>query len=152
MRYVAVFFCGALFAIGLGVSGMTSPAKVIGFLDIFGQWDPSLLFVMGGAVGVNLVFYRLTIKRDRPIFETSFVIPSTEDIDKRLICGAALFGVGWGLSGYCPGPALVSTMAGWTSTLVFVAAMLAGMAFYRWTDNSSSEKPAQSQATDSACG
>ncbi len=131
MRYVTLFLCGLLFALGLGVSGMTNPEKIIAFLDVTGDWDPSLLFVMGGAVGVNMLFYRLTLKRPRPALETSFVIPSLRKINTRLISGAALFGVGWGLTGYCPGPVVVSSVTGWPSVLAFIAAMLAGMLLFQ---------------------
>jgi uncharacterized membrane protein YedE/YeeE len=115
---------GLLFAIGLGISGMTQPAKVSGFLDFFGHWDPSLAFVMGGAVGVYFVAYRLVRRLRGPGFAA---LPSMP-IDARLVGGAALFGVGWGLSGFCPGPALASVGAGAHAALWFVPAMLAGMA------------------------
>ncbi len=131
MRLLAVYLCGVLFALGLGVAGMTQPTKVIAFLDIFGNWDPSLAFVMGGAVGVNLLLYRLTLRRRRPLLEEAFVIPSRRAINARLLGGAALFGVGWGLSGYCPGPALVASVSGTTPVLAFVAAMVAGMLVFQ---------------------
>lgn len=131
-RLLAVYGCGVLFALGLGISGMTQPTKVIGFLDILGDWDPSLIFVMGGAVGVNLLLYRLTMKRrPRPLLEEAFVIPSRRHINAHLVGGAALFGIGWGLSGYCPGPALVASVSGWTSVLAFLGAMLAGMFLFQ---------------------
>ena len=130
-RLLAVYGCGVLFAVGLGVSGMTQPSKVIGFLDIFGDWDPSLIFVMGGAVGVNLLLYRLTMKRRHPLLEAAFVIPSRRHINARLVGGAAMFGVGWGLSGYCPGPALVASVSGAAPVLAFVAAMLTGMFLFQ---------------------
>ena len=131
MRLLSVYLCGLLFALGLGISGMTNPTKVIGFLDIAGDWDPSLIFVMGGAVGINLILYRLTLRRNRPLLEEAFVIPSHRRINARLVGGAALFGAGWGLSGYCPGPALVAAVTGWPSVLAFVAAMLAGMLLFQ---------------------
>ncbi len=154
-RLLAVYGCGVLFALGLGISGMTQPTKVIGFLDILGDWDPSLIFVMGGAVGINLVLYRLTMKRPEPLLEDAFVIPSRRHINARLVGGAALFGIGWGLSGYCPGPALVASVSGWPSVLSFLGAMLAGMfLFQRFQgeeprpDTDSSAKP----AAEESCG
>ncbi len=130
-RLLAAYGCGVLFALGLGISGMTQPTKVIGFLDVLGDWDPSLIFVMGGAVSINLLLYRLTMKRARPLLEDAFVIPSRRHINARLVCGAALFGIGWGLSGYCPGPALVASVSGMTSVLAFLGAMLIGMFLFQ---------------------
>lgn len=131
MRLLTVFLCGVVFSLGLGISGMTQPTKVIGFLDIFGAWDPSLMCVMAGAVAINLVLYRLSIKRLRPLLAPTFTIPSKRPINGPLIGGSILFGVGWGLSGYCPGPALVSAVTGWGSVLVFVGAMLVGMILFQ---------------------
>lgn len=131
MRLVTVFLSGVLFALGLGISGMTQPTKVIGFLDVFGDWDPSLICVMAGAVGINLVLYRLALKRGRPLFAPAFTVPSKRPINAPLVAGSMLFGAGWGLSGYCPGPALVSTVAGGGSVLAFVAAMLSGMILFQ---------------------
>lgn len=131
MNLLTVFISGVLFSAGLGISGMTQPTKVIGFLDIFGRWDPSLICVMAGAVAVNVIFYRLTLKRLHPRFAAQFTVPSKRPINLPLFTGAALFGVGWGLSGYCPGPAIVSAVSGWASTLTFVASMLAGMYLFQ---------------------
>ena len=128
---LATVGAGFLFAIGLALSGMTQPSKVIGFLDVTGAWDPSLIFVMGGAVGLNLITFRLILKRPKPLLEERFDLPWRKKIDVPLVLGAALFGAGWGLSGYCPGPALVSLSASLGSSirpLVFVAAMMAGFA------------------------
>ena len=124
---------GLLFALGLGVSGMTQPAKVVGFLDFFGAWDPSLAFVMLGAVAVYFATHRaLVLKLKKPLGAARFAIPTQSRIDARLLGGSALFGVGWGLSGFCPGPALVSFGAGVRSALWFVPAALLGMVlFYR---------------------
>lgn len=124
---VAAFSSGALFAVGLTVSGMVKPSKVIGFLDVAGAWDPSLAFVMVGAIAVHFVAHRWIRRRASPIFDTKFHLPTRKDIDGRLLVGAALFGVGWGLGGFCPGPALVTAAGGTVSALVFVAAMTAGM-------------------------
>jgi uncharacterized membrane protein YedE/YeeE len=128
------FGSGLLFSLGLGVGGMTQPAKVVGFLDFFGEWDPSLIFVMGGAVAVYFVAFRLITKRDVPLFSPSFGIPRRRDIDLPLIGGAAMFGAGWGLAGYCPGPGIASLGSGSVSPIVFVAAMLFGMMLFRARD------------------
>ncbi len=119
---------GLLFAAGLALSGMTQPAKVSGFLDVAGAWDPSLAFVMLGAVGVYLAAHRLSRRLRRPILGERFPAPPGARVDGRLLAGAALFGVGWGLSGFCPGPALVSVGAGVAPALWFVPAMVAGAA------------------------
>jgi uncharacterized membrane protein YedE/YeeE len=125
---------GALFAAGLVLAGMTEPAKVIGFLDFFGNWDPSLALVMLGAIAVHHVAYRLVMKRDSPVFAAAFHLPTRRDADARLIAGSALFGVGWGLAGYCPGPALTSIGTLAPPTLVFGVFMLSSMVLFdRWT-------------------
>jgi uncharacterized membrane protein YedE/YeeE len=119
---------GALFGAGLLVSGMTHPTRVIGFLDVTGRWDPSLAFVMGGAVLVYAIALRwVRRRRQSPWFEIKFHLPTRRDIDPPLILGAALFGIGWGLGGLCPGPAIVSAASGSLAALAFLAAMLAGM-------------------------
>lgn len=118
---------GVIFAMGLAISGMTQPHKVVGFLDFAGNWIPDLAFVMGGAVVVNFIALRLTLRRDGPILAEHFGLPTRSDLTPRLIGGAALFGAGWGLGGFCPGPAVVSVPTGASSVLVFVGAMLAGM-------------------------
>lgn len=127
---LVTFFAGVVFAIGLGISGMTSPAKVIGFLDVTGGWDPSLALVMGGAIGVHILFAQWSTKAERPLWADAFVRPKRADVDGRLIAGAALFGLGWGTAGYCPGPALVSLVGLTTSALVFCASMVAGIAVF----------------------
>ncbi len=128
---------GALFAVGLVVGGMTDPGKVVGFLDFAGRWDPSLMFVMGGAVMVHFVLFRLVLKRPTPVFDAKFHLPTRRDVDLRLVLGAALFGIGWGLGGYCPGPGLVSIASGGVAPVLFVAAMAAGMWLQRSLDKSS---------------
>lgn len=122
---------GFLFAVGLALSGMTQPTKVSGFLDVAGAWDPSLAWVMGGAVSVYFAADRIARRRARPLHAAAFPPRPMARIDARLVGGAALFGVGWGLSGFCPGPALVSVGAGVGAALWFVPAMLAGMALQR---------------------
>jgi hypothetical protein len=124
---------GLLFGAGLLVSGMTRPAKVIGFLDPTGPWDPSLGFVMVGAIGVHALAYRVVARTPRPLWSAAWALPTRRDLDWRLLAGAALFGTGWGLGGYCPGPALTSAVSGSAATLLFTGAMLAGMwAFAAW--------------------
>ncbi|MET0387741.1 MAG: YeeE/YedE family protein [Polyangiales bacterium] len=118
---------GLLFGVGLVVSGMTQPQKVLDFLDPLGDFDPSLILVMVGAIGVHLPAYWMIRKRAAPLYAARFSVPTRRDIDVKLLAGAFLFGAGWGLGGYCPGPALVALPAGHAATLVFVAAMLAGM-------------------------
>jgi uncharacterized protein len=118
---------GVMFALGLGLSGMVSQAKVLGFLDLAGVWDPSLAFVMIGAIGVHWLGLKLVRARTRPLFEESFSSPTKTPIDASLLLGAALFGIGWGLGGFCPGPVLVSAATGAASPLTFIACMLAGM-------------------------
>src|SRR5689334_13406203 len=108
MSFLVNLLLGLLFGIGLIVSGMADPAKVQNFLDLFGTWDPSLAFVMGGAVLVTFAGYRLVLRRDKPLAGDKFHLPSKIEIDKRVIVGPALFGVGWGLGGFCPGPALTA--------------------------------------------
>lgn len=127
MRNIFALLSGSLFGIGLLVAQMTNPAKVIAFLDLFGSWDPSLAFVMGGALIVTLIGYRFVLKRKQPLFDGTFRIPDRTDIDVRLITGAALFGIGWGLAGLCPGPAFSSLGFGGASVLIFVGAMVASM-------------------------
>ena len=127
-RTAAALMSGVLFALGLAIGGMTQPAKVIGFLDLFGTWDPSLLFVMAGAVTMYAMLFRLSRRQAKPLFAESFSIPSRKDIDLPLVAGALLFGIGWGLSGYCPGPALCSLATGRPDVFLFVGSMLLGMA------------------------
>ena len=121
------FAAGLLFGLGLVISGMSDPAKVLNFLDLFGTWDPSLTFVMAGAVGVAFAGYRVTHARRRPLFDATFHLPTAKDLDPSLLAGAAVFGLGWGLVGFCPGPAFTAIPLLATGTLVFVSAMIAGM-------------------------
>ncbi|HEX5752347.1 MAG TPA: DUF6691 family protein [Archangium sp.] len=124
---ISAFLSGLIFALGLGLSGMTDPANVLGFLDIAGHWDFRLAFVMGGAIAVHAALRPLIYKRKRPLFAAKFPVFSVSRVDRKLLVGAGLFGVGWGLGGYCPGPALTSLATGATQLLVFVPAMFAGM-------------------------
>lgn len=129
------FIVGIIFALGLGLSGMTQPQKVIGFLDLFGNWDPSLMFVMGGAIGVHALVYFLVRKKARPLFEEQWSIPSKKEITPALVIGAILFGMGWGLAGYCPGPAITSLATLSNSVFLFVGSMLTGMIVFKLVDS-----------------
>jgi uncharacterized membrane protein YedE/YeeE len=123
----SAFAAGLVFGVGLIVSGMTDPGKVIGFLDLFGRWDPSLAFVMAGAVAVAMLAFRFAGRQGRPFFGGAMHLPRGRDIDARLVGGSVVFGIGWGLAGFCPGPALVSLGAGLEKAALFVIAMLCGM-------------------------
>ncbi|WP_294923361.1 DUF6691 family protein [uncultured Paracoccus sp.] len=127
MTFLINLAIGLLLGTGLVVSGMSDPAKVLNFLDIAGTWDPSLAFVMGGAVIVAFLGFRLVLGRPAPVFSDAFQLPQRKDIDARLVLGAALFGIGWGLGGLCPGPALATVGLGAPGVLAFVPSMLAGM-------------------------
>jgi len=126
MAGIVAVVTGLLFGAGLAASGMTNPEKVQGFLDLTGVWDPSLIFVMGGAVVVTLISFRFILKLSRPVFSEQFHMPSSTSIDTRLIIGAALFGTGWGLVGYCPGPALAAIAYLNSDVMIFLVAMFVG--------------------------
>lgn len=127
MKAWPALISGMLFGLGLTLSGMSDPAKVQGFLNVTGDWVPDLIFVMGGAVVVTVLLTPMVLTRATPLMADSFSLPLAAALDKRLILGAILFGIGWGLSGYCPGPAIVSLLYGYESTSVFFIAMLLGM-------------------------
>ena len=127
---ISEFFVGLLFGLGLILSGMTDPSKVIGFLDIFGLWDPSLALVMGGAIAVGFFAFALAKKRTVNFLGGALYLPTSSQIDKPLVIGAVLFGAGWGLAGFCPGPALVSLASGQIKAAAFVVFMLAGMQLF----------------------
>ena len=127
MHRLSEFLVGLLFGLGLLLSGMTDPGKVLGFLDLFGQWDPSLAFVMGGAIVVGFFAFTVAKTRTTNFLGGALSLPKSNVIDKRLVIGSLLFGAGWGLAGFCPGPALVSLAAGQEKALIFVAAMVIGM-------------------------
>lgn len=142
MQKLSAFIVGLLFGLGLILSGMTDPGKVQGFLDLFGNWDPSLAFVMGGAIAVGFFAYALAKQRTRNFLGGAMHLPKATAIDKRLVIGSLTFGVGWGLAGFCPGPGLVSMASGEVKGLVFVAAMVAGMLVFEWLERMSTLKPA----------
>ena len=128
---LAALLAGALFGLGLALSGMTDPLRVLGFLDLFGQWDPTLLFVLGGAVATTAVAFRFVLRRAQPVLAERFMVPDARAIDAPLLAGAAIFGIGWGLAGYCPGPALAGLGVLSREALWFVPAMVAGMFVHR---------------------
>lgn len=130
-QVVSSFFVGLIFALGLALSGMTQPQKVIGFLDILGGWDPSLAFVMLGAIPVHYISHFLLKGRKSPLFDIQFHLPTRKDINPSLIIGSALFGIGWGIGGFCPGPGLTALGSGTKEALIFVASMTVGMLLYR---------------------
>jgi len=134
MKLVTAYIAGLVFGVGISISGMANPAKVINFFDIAGTWDPSLAFVMGGALIVALIGYRLVFKTDRPLLEPAFILPVKTDLDTRLIGGSAIFGIGWGLAGFCPGGALPVLVSGGWLVVLFVAAVVAGMAIVRFIE------------------
>ena len=135
---VASLISGTLFGAGLALGGMTDPARVRGFLDIFGDWDPTLAFVMGGAVIVMAIAWRLVPRMAEPLLAEKFHLPTKSDLTPRLIGGAALFGIGWGIAGLCPGPGIAALVIEPGSAAIFVVAMLAGMAVVRLAEGTSS--------------
>lgn len=140
-KIIAAFTAGLLFSLGLSVSQMVNPAKVLAFLDLAGAWDPSLIFVMGGALGVTALGYPLVFKRAHPIFAERFQLPTKTDLDARLIGGSALFGVGWAMSGYCPGPAIAAVGIGGEKTWIFLLTMVIGMWAKRGFDKLTMSEP-----------
>lgn len=130
MHRITEFLVGLLFGLGLMLSGMTDPSKVLGFLDLFGTWDPSLAFVMGGAIAVGFFAFALARKRTTNFLGGAMHLPKATQIDRRLVLGGLTFGAGWGLAGFCPGPGIVSMAAGEVKAAVFVAAMVTGMVIF----------------------
>ena len=121
---------GIIFGIGLGLAQMTDRQRVLGFLDLAGTWDPTLLFVLGGAVAVTIIAFRFVLRRQAPLLASEFHLPTRTDIDWRLITGAALFGIGWGIAGYCPGPGIAALPIGDSNSLIFLASMITGMILF----------------------
>jgi uncharacterized membrane protein YedE/YeeE len=136
MHIVSAFIVGLVFGIGLIMAGMTNPAKVQGFLDLAGNWDPSLAFVMGGAILVGLIAFRFAGKRQRSLLGEAMRLPTATHIDRRLVLGGLAFGAGWGLAGFCPGPALASLATGGVKALIFTGAMVAGMIVFEILERS----------------
>jgi uncharacterized protein len=128
MRLAASYIIGLIFGVGISISGMANPAKVLNFFDIAGTWDPSLILVMTGALLVTFIGYRLVLSRPAPVFDTGFHLPSSANLDVRLIGGSALFGIGWGIAGFCPGGALPALGTGRIEVFAFVGALIAGIA------------------------
>lgn len=139
MSILVQFVVGLVFGLGLVVAGMSNPAKVLNFLDLgaipSGGWDPSLAFVMAGAIAVTFIGFRLVLRRSQPFFDEKFHVPTATDIDARIVVGPAIFGIGWGLAGFCPGPAFTALTVGGNPALIFVAAMMVGMGTARWLAN-----------------
>jgi uncharacterized membrane protein YedE/YeeE len=145
MRLIPAFLIGLLFGLGIVISGMANPSKVINFFDFAGTWDPSLAFVMGGALAVTFVGYRLVLGRARPLADERFHVPTNRTIDARLVGGAAVFGIGWGMAGFCPGGALPVIGTGRVEVLLFVAALVAGIFAAQALTRLSQGKPSVSQ-------
>lgn len=145
LKLILTVFTGAIFGIGIAISGMANPAKVLNFFDIFGTWDPSLAFVMGGALITAAIGYRIIFgTRTKPVFEPSFMVPQNKTIDRRLVAGSATFGVGWGIAGFCPGGAIPALGLGYSETLIFVAAMVAGIVLARFANTTPAMKASAS--------
>lgn len=128
---LAALLAGALFGVGLAMSGMTDARRVLGFLDLFGDFDPTLVFVLGGAAATTAVLFRFVLRRGAPVLAETFQLSKLKHIDRKLLVGAALFGIGWGIAGYCPGPALAGLGVGSAEAIWFVPAMLAGILLHR---------------------
>jgi uncharacterized membrane protein YedE/YeeE len=131
MKLFISFLTGFMFSAGLAIAGMVDPNKVIGFLDVTGSWDPALAFVMGGGVGLNFVLFKFILKRENPLLSESFPTFAKSEVDKRLILGSILFGVGWGIGGICPGPGIANLFTGQQEMFAFVGAMIVGMLIFK---------------------
>jgi len=132
---IFAFLAGFLLSLGIAISGMISPAKILAFLDVAGNWDPSLLVVLGGAAGVTLITFRFVLRLPKPVFHTQFVLPTLTKADRPLIVGQMLFGLGWGVVGYCPGPVFSSLALGYMEPIIVVLAMVGGAFLYKWTNS-----------------
>ena len=146
MRLLTFYIIGVIFGVGITISGMSDPAKVINFFDFAGTWDPSLAFVMGGALVVTFIGYRLVMPRPAPLMGGRYHLPTSRQIDRRLVGGSAVFGIGWGIAGFCPGGALPALGTGNVNVFLFVAAMLVGIALARFLLNASTRRAAAAQA------
>ncbi len=134
-KNISTFVVGFIFAIGLGLSGMTQPKKVLGFLDLFGSFDPSLIFVMAGAIAIHFVAYKIIRKKKSPLLQSEWLVPTKKDITPALVIGSFIFGVGWALGGYCPGPAITSLASFELRPVLFVFSMITGMLLFKWFDS-----------------
>ncbi len=146
MRLVSTYLIGLLFGLGIVISGMVNPAKVLNFFDLAGSWDPSLIFVMGGALITTFIGYRFVLKREAPLLADRFLVPTSTQIDARLIGGSALFGVGWGIAGFCPGGALPALGTGRLEVVIFVVALIAGILATRWIMRTAERGPSSATA------
>jgi len=129
---LVVLISGIFFGLGLGLSQMINRERVLGFLDVTGVWDPTLLFVLSGAVAVTVIAFRFVLRLPHPFYDNQFHLPMHKDIDKPLVVGAAIFGIGWGIAGYCPGPSITALVLGIWNPVLFVVAMIAGSLIYKW--------------------
>jgi hypothetical protein len=147
---IVALIAGLLFGLGLAVSQMIDPQRVQGFLDVAGIWDPTLLFVLGGAVGVTVIAFRFVLRRPAPFLAPQFYVTSLRSIDRPLILGSAIFGMGWAISGYCPGPGIVSLTLGTGNAILFVASMIAGFWLYSWVTDLLRERSAENAPQSAA--
>lgn len=131
MKWIATYLIGVIFGVGISISGMANPAKVLNFFDIAGTWDPSLIFVMGGALVTTFIGYRIVFGRETPLFAGGFSLPTKRDVDARLVVGSAVFGIGWGIAGFCPGGALPALGTGRWEVFAFTAALISGIVLAR---------------------
>jgi uncharacterized membrane protein YedE/YeeE len=146
VRILSAVVAGLVFGTGIALSGMINPAKVLNFFDLAGSWDPSLAFVMGGALIVTAIGYRIVLRRTAPVFDTHFHVPTRRDFDTQLIAGSAVFGIGWGITGFCPGGSIPALGLGQADALVFVASMAAGIALARLSRKAGILRPAPKSA------
>ncbi|WBU53923.1 DUF6691 family protein [Paracoccus sp. SCSIO 75233] len=142
MKLILIYLIGLVFGIGISISGMANPAKVLNFFDVAGSWDASLIFVMGGALVTTFIGYKLVFGRDAPVFEKTFSLPETRRIDARLVAGSTIFGIGWGIAGFCPGGALPALGSGEPKVFLFTAALVAGVFIARFLQNRTACKQA----------
>jgi uncharacterized protein len=149
MKTLSALLAGLVFGIGLIVSGMSDPAKVLGFLDLAGPWDPSLALVMAGAIAVGVVAFVIAARRSHSWLGVEMALPTARNVDRRLVAGSLVFGIGWGVAGFCPGPGLVALGMGEAKALIFVAAMLAGMGIFEWIERRRAAKQAAVPGTRS---
>ena len=141
---------GALVGFGLALSQMIDRERILGFLDITGTWDPTLIFVLGGAVGVTVIAFRFVLRRPVPLTSEKFYLPTRRDVDRPLIVGSAIFGIGWGIAGYCPGPALSSLSLGSWNPILFLVALIAGSLSYKWLSSTSSTRMTDSRSQENS--